>query len=895
MDAKPHSPAAEAEATPMMAQYLEIKRHHPDALLLYRMGDFYELFFADAEKASATLGIALTKRGKHKGSDIPMCGVPVHALDQYLQKLIRHGHRVAIAEQIEDPAEAKKRGSKSVVARDVIRLITPGTLTEETLLESSASNYLACLTSLRATGEMALAFAEISTGEFVVMATDYGRLAADLARLSPSEILVNESLFEESYTAAVINGSGAAITPLSSSRFDSASATHALKAHYQVEALEVFGNFRRLDLAALGALLDYIKITQVGHMPHLRVPRLEAPEAGLLIDAATRANLELSRTLSGQRKGSLLDCLDATVTAAGARLLADFVARPLAVPEAINARLDAIAHFHSDEALNEQVRKLLRALPDLERALGRITSSRGGPRDLAAISAAVLATEDLQLALRGSGQLSPVPLPIAEIMDQLHAAPHEHAFEVARALAPELPLFARDGGFVAEGYAPELDENRKLRDDTRQVIAKLQADYAEISGVKALKIKHNNILGYFIEVTAQQAEVLKASALAQSLIHRQSIASAVRFTTVELGELEQKIALAGSRVLALELEIFRRLAEAVVGHRQALSNAAQGLAALDVYSSLAQVARQRRYVRPMVDDSLAFEITAGRHPVVEEALRRQGERGFAANDSDLSEGHKSLWLLTGPNMAGKSTYLRQNALIAIMAQMGSFVPAARAHIGVLDRLYSRVGAADDLARGRSTFMVEMIETAAILNQATARSLVILDEIGRGTATYDGLSIAWATLEHLHDVNQSRALFATHYHELTSLAATLKNLHCATMKVKEWNGDIVFLHEVVSGTAERSYGIQAAKLAGLPSSVIQRATEVLKRLEAGKGHNKAQDLAAELPLFAATAQIKAEAKPDLLRANLAKISPDELSPREALSLLYELKQMAKDKT
>ncbi len=888
----PPLPDPDHQPTPMMAQYLAIKQNHKDALLLYRMGDFYELFFEDAEKASATLGIALTKRGKHLGVDIPMCGVPVHALDHYLQKLIRHGHRAAIAEQTEDPAEAKKRGAKSVVARDVVRLITPGTLTEDALLNAGQNNYLVCVTGVLATGEMALAFAEISTGELVVMATDEARLAADLARLSPSEILVNESLLQNPSANSMINDAGAAITPLSASRFDSQSASHRLKEHFKVHALEVFGNFRKLDIAALGALLDYIQITQVGHMPHLRSPKLEGSSEGLLIDASTRSNLELVKAQNGERKGSLLFCLDETVTAAGSRLFADFVARPLGQAQAINDRQDVVSYFYDDKSKTDALRNGLKQMPDVERALARITSGRGGPRDLAAISFAILASQELLGVLRKQGDLIALPQELATLLDQIHASPVELAQHITQALSSELPYLARDGGFIAEGYSPELDENRKLRDDTKQVIANLQQDYAASTGIKTLKIKHNNMLGYFIEVTAQQAEVLKVSPGASEFIHRQTIASCVRFVTAALGELEQKIAKAGARVLVLELEFFRQLAQGVVEKRQSLSQVAQSISALDVFSALAHLATTRRYVKPTIDNSLNFEIKQGRHPVVEAALKRQGERSFAANDSDLSPEHKRLWLLTGPNMAGKSTYLRQNALIAIIAQMGSFVPAASAHIGVVDRLYSRVGAADDLASGRSTFMVEMIETAAILNQATQRSFVILDEIGRGTATYDGLSIAWATLEHLHDVNQCRALFATHYHELTQLSSTLKQLHCATMKVKEWKGDIVFMHEVVPGFAERSYGIQAAKLAGLPNSVIVRAGEVLKRLEAGKGQSRAQNLAAELPLFAAMPKHDAP-KEDKLRQLLKSIAPDELSPREALSWLYEIKQTAKD--
>ncbi len=879
----------------MMRQYFEIKRQHANALLLYRMGDFYELFFEDAVKASATLGIALTKRGRHNGADIAMCGVPVHALDHYLQKLIRNGHRVALAEQMEDPAEAKKRGYKSVVARQVVRLITPGTLNEDALLESGVSNFLACLTGVKSTGEMALAYADISTGKLVVTPTDAGKLATALARLSPSEILLNDGLLELPQVMANLAECGAALTLLPASRFDSSAATHALKTYFDVEALEVFGTFSRLDLSALGALLDYINLTQVGHMPHMQPPQLETQKSGLTIDAATRANLELSRTLGGERKGSLLATLDTTVTAAGSRLFAEFVARPLADPSLINARLDSVAHFYDDEALSESIRTILRSLPDIERALSRLSSGRGGPRDLSTIGAGLLSAEKLQATLRGATTyLTALPSQIADLLDQLHAAPNALAREILAALGDELPLLARDGGYVAHGFSPELDENRELRDDTRQVIANLQNAYAESTGVKALKIKHNNMLGYFIEVTAQQAAQLKVSNASPNFIHRQTIATAVRFTTIELGELEQKIAVAGARVLGQELEIFRKLADGVLQHRYALSNAAAALAALDVYSSLASLARQRQFVRPKVDASLTFFIEAGRHPVVEQALKAQGARAFSANDSVLSDNQKRLWLLTGPNMAGKSTYLRQNALIAIMAQCGSFVPAKSAHIGVLDKLFSRVGAADDLARGRSTFMVEMIETAAILNQATERSFVILDEIGRGTATFDGLAIAWATLEHLHDVNRSRALFASHYHELTALTASLQHLHCATMKVREWEGEIVFLHEVIAGTAERSYGIQAAKLAGLPAIVVHRATEVLKRLEQGKGSYNAQSLAAELPLFAASLKAQVMPQKDALREMLGAISPDELSPREAQALIYELIANAKEK-
>jgi DNA mismatch repair protein MutS len=877
-------------ATPMMAQYLEVKAKHPGTLLFYRMGDFYELFFEDAEKASATLGIALTKRGKYQDRDIPMCGVPVHAAEQYLQKLIRAGHRVAIGEQLEDPAEAKKRGAKSVVQRDVVRLITPGTLTEEALLDSSTGNHLACLTVLQGQNEMALAWADISTGEFAVMATDQQRLTADLARIAPAELLVSDQLLDGTAIGRLVQDTGIDLSPLPASRFDSAAGEHKLKSHFAVASLDGFAQFRRADVAALGALLDYVIITQVGRAPYLRPPRREDQDQGLVMDQATRANLELLRTLSGERKGSLLQAITATVTAAGARCLADHLARPLAKADAINSRLDAVQDFFGDEKFANLLRDELRRAPDLERALARLTAQRGGPRDLAAMR------DGLQVALRfsellqGQSSLRGLSQRVKHLARQLSQAPADLIDLLTHALAAELPLLARDGGFITKGFDASLDEARALRDDTRQVIANLQEQYASETGIRALKIKHNNILGYYIEVTQQQASVLQLGENAATFIHRQTMAGAMRFTTTVLAELEQKIAAAGQRAIAMETDHFSLFCTDVITNVGLISTCAAALAELDVYLSHAEIARAQRFVRPVVDESLTFEIKNGRHPVVERALAEQGARAFTPNSCNLSADQERLWLLTGPNMAGKSTFLRQNALITIMAQIGSFVPADAAHIGVVDRVFSRVGAADDLARGRSTFMVEMVETAAILNQATNRSLVILDEIGRGTATFDGLSIAWATLEHLHEANKSRALFATHYHELTALASTLNHLACASMKVKEWQGDIVFLHEVVSGAADRSYGIQVARLAGLPASVTHRAQEVLAKLENHRQQQSTLSIADDLPLFSVKPATPKPEK-DLLREVLQQVEADQLSPRDALELVYRLKAMA----
>jgi DNA mismatch repair protein MutS len=879
--------------TPVMEQYIEIKAANPDCLLFYRMGDFYELFFEDAEVAARARGIVLAKRGKHQGQDIPMCGVPIHRADEYLHRLIALGHRVAVCEQLEDPAEARKRGSKSVVKRDVVRLVTPGTITEDTLLDAKRNNYLLAVARARlsSVGEdlrFALAWIDISTGEFRICECARSSLAAEIARLEPGEVIVSDALYADPELTSYWR-SLPALTPLTRDVFDSATAERRLTSYFAVATSEAFGTLTRLELTAAAAAVTYVERTQLGARPPLSPPARERLGATMAIDQATRGNLELTRTLSGERRGSLLDCIDRTVTAAGSRLLAQRLAAPLTDPAAIAARLDAVAAFTGDVAVRAETRSRLQSAPDLVRALSRLVLGRGGPRDLAAVRDGLIAARGLPDTLGRSEW----PQDITAALAACRAPSAALARELSEALADELPLLKRDGGFVREGCDAALDEVRALRDESRRVIAALQARYADETGIRALKIRHNNVLGYFVDVTAQHGEKLMAAPLNATFIHRQTLAGQVRFTTTELGELEAKIASAADRALGLELEIFDRLCTSVVEASDTIKACAHALGELDVAASLAQLAVERDYTRPQVDDSLAFAVEGGRHPVVEQALSKDGTP-FVPNDCALSppEGHESgrIWLITGPNMAGKSTFLRQNALIAILAQMGSFVPAKSAHIGVVDRLFSRVGAADDLARGRSTFMVEMVETAAILNQAGERALVILDEIGRGTATFDGLSIAWATVEHLHDVNTCRALFATHFHELTALSARLARLHNATVRVKEWKGDVVFLHEVTAGAADRSYGVQVAKLAGLPASVIERAKIVLAKLEqedraAPKGFE-------DLPLFAAPYKPFAElnkASDDLLAAAIAALNPDDMSPREAMEALYRLKQ------
>ncbi len=880
---------ASLRATPVMAQFLVLKQANPGSLLFFRMGDFYELFFDDAEVAAKALGITLTKRGKHLGQDIPMCGVPVHSADAYLQRLIRLGHRVAVCEQLEDPVEAKKRGSKSVVKRDIVRLVTPGTLTEDNLLDSRSHNFLASISRGKSTSEMALAWADISSGELAVMPTTATRLAADLLRLDPREIVLADGLLADATLSGLVDRAGVPVTPLPAARFDMLAAERRLKECFDVAALEGFGSFSRPEICALGGLLDYIVVTQAGRVPHLRPPRRELPSSTLLIDPATRTNLELTRTLQGERRGSLLSVIDLAITAAGSRAIALRLANPLCDPYAIANRLDEVAHFVSDSGLRDDIRRQLAAMPDLERALGRIAIARGSPRDLGAIRDGLMISGHLAHRLSASATISGLPEGLGEICDTLSWSDLELARELDAALDNDLPATQRDGGFVKTGYSAELDDNRSLRDETRQVIAGLQSRYCDISGVKSLKVRHNNVLGYFIEVPASAAAALQSPGQEGLFIHRQTVANAMRFVTAELASLDQRIAAAAEKALALEQDIFAALSARVNARRDLLSKLADAAAQLDAAAALAEVAERRRYVRPRVDDSTRFAIVGGRHPVVEAALQDSASGSFVANDCEISGEGKRLCLLTGPNMAGKSTYLRQNALIVILAQMGSFVPAAEAHFGAVDRLFSRVGAADDLARGRSTFMVEMVETAAILNQATEKSFVILDEIGRGTATFDGLSIAWATLEHLHSVNKCRALFATHYHELTQLAVKLSHLANATMKVKDWQDEIIFLHEVVPGVADRSYGIHVARLAGLPPAVISRAQKVLERLEREGANGPASGLIEDLPLFQLAAS-PGKARESAVEKRLAGLAPDELSPREALALVYELKSL-----
>jgi len=875
--------------TPFMAQYLAIKAQHENALLFFRMGDFYELFFDDAVRAAEILGITLTSRGEHDGEPIPMAGVPYHAAEGYLARLIKSGERVAVCEQTETPAEAKKRGSKSIVNREIVRVVTPGTITEENLLPARQGQALIAVAFSSAGTEAAFAACDVSTGQFEIREFEPEMLAEMLGALPIKELL----LTERDADRPLVRNAEEALRPPVTYRPNSAASTKSgerlLKDAFKIAALDAFGVFSKIELAATGLLLDYLTLTQAGAEIRLDPPQRGARTSALAIDPATRASLEIDIALNGSRQGTLLATVDRTLTSPGARLLAARLARPETEASAISARHDAIAFFLANDHLRATLRSALKAAPDLERARSRIRLGRGGPRDLAAIASALKAGEQAVAETTRAQTNPPELIDMALEALTLSNQPDLAALtqDLRTALAEDLPTLARDGGFIAAGWDAALDEARSLKADSRQIIAELQTRYAEQTGISALKIKFNNVLGYFIDVTARHADPMMQAPLAETFIHRQTLASNVRFSTAELSELAGKISRADDIAKGRELAIFETFCVRIESLSAPLSNAAYALAELDTATAGAEWASETGAVRPVLSEEPVFEADGLRHPVVEAALRKQGD-GFTANDTNLDargDGTPRLALVTGPNMAGKSTYLRQTCLAVILAQAGLYVPARSLTLGLADRVFSRVGASDDLSRGRSTFMVEMVETAAILTQATANSFVILDEVGRGTSTYDGLAIAWAAVEHLHNTNKCRALFATHYHELTGLAEDLPSATNLSLRAKEWKHELVFLHDVQPGPADRSYGVQVARLAGLPARAVKRAEQVLKKLEA------APDAVDTLPLFAAMTETEdtepvVEAHPAI--ELLENLDPDSLTPREALDLIYKLK-------
>ena len=861
-----------AKPTPMMEQYHALKREAGDCLLFYRMGDFFELFFDDARIAAGVLDIALTSRGEHGGEAVPMCGVPVHAADGYLARLIRAGHRVAIAEQVETPAAAKLRGgSKALVQRDIVRFVTAGTLTEETLLEPRRANVLAAVCEVR--GVAGVAAIDISTGRMELEECASEHALAALARLAPTEVVVPEGLDSAP--------EGAIARPASA--FSSEQGDALLKRIHAVATLDGFGSFTRPMLAAAGGLIAYLEHAGRGTLPLLLPPVAQNSGALLAMDEATRASLEITESQQGGRAGSLIGAVDRCVTAAGARQLAQDLSAPLTDAGAIEARLALVGFFHGDPILRADLRGAMRALPDIARALGRLVAGRGSPRDLGQLRDGLSEARRIRDALAAQADR---PALLDALLPLLggHGALTDW---LERALVPTPPTERASGGYIASGYDAALDELRQTSGNARRAIAALEARYRDDTGIAALKIRHNGVLGYFVEVPSRHGDALMAPD--SGFTHRQTMASAVRFNSLQLHEEASRIAEAGGHALAAEEAHFEELCSAVISARQAIAATAEALARIDVAAGLAERAVEGDWCRPVIETGCALTITGGRHPVVEAALAKAGER-FVANDCALSPADR-LWLIGGPNMGGKSTFLRQNALIVVLAQAGCFVPAASATIGLVDRLFSRVGASDNLARGRSTFMVEMVETAAILAQASERSFVILDEVGRGTSTYDGLALAWAVAEAVHSANRCRCLFATHYHELARLAETCEALSLHHVRAREWKGDLVLLHELAEGPADRSYGLAVARLAGVPAAVVARARTVLEKLE--KGRAETGGLAAglgDLPLFAAAAA-PVQPRTDPLRDRLDTIDVDALTPREALEVLYQLKQEA----
>ena len=862
--------------TPMIEQFLKLKEEYSEYLLFYRMGDFYELFFDDATKAAPVMDINLTKRGKYLDEDVAMCGIPAHSYEPYLHKLIRHGFKVAICEQMETPAEAKKRSGKSLVRRDVVRIITSGTLTEDALLNARQHNYLLCVVSDKKNNDWGLSWLDISTGDFFCQKATEKTLDMVLASLDPQEILIPETLINDD----VFHTWKKKLSPYPVSRFSLESANNALLNFYKVGTIDGFGKFSNIEIIAAGALLSYVELTQKGKTPRLKFLKHVNQNSSMQIDPATRKNLELMYTLNGQKNGSLLSLMDKTVTNAGARLLAQHLAAPLTDVAKIDARLDNIDFFLNAPSLIDEVRDYLKRCPDIERAISRLSIGRGNPRDLGNLRDALMIAQDLYFAF-DKLDIKTFPVGIKKIFDNL-SPPNHLVNTLERSLTFDLPLLARDGGFIAPRYASHLDELRILRDESASLIKLLRDKYSKKTGINTLKIKRNNIIGYHIEVTP-----VNADKMVEPFIHRQTLGNSVRFTTVELAELETKVNQAAEQALAAEMNIFEELISTVMREVDKLSKVARAISIFDLSSSLAYLAKSQNLCRPKLEQNgTEFDIKFGRHPVVEASLE-QGQK-FISNDCDLNNSQK-IWLITGPNMAGKSTFLRQNALIAILAQMGCYVPASSAKIGIVDKVFSRVGASDDLASGRSTFMVEMVETASILHQATEKSLVILDEIGRGTATFDGLSIAWSVVEYLSKTNKCRTLFATHYHEMTKLENQLDNVSCHTIQIKEWEENIIFLYKVIKGASDRSYGIHVAKLAGLPQPVIARANQILETLT--KEQDKTVTLEG-LPLFQETVDLKLNEDVETLKdikEILHDVEPDDLTPKKALDILYNLKK------
>jgi DNA mismatch repair protein MutS len=879
----------------MLQQYLEIKNMHEDAILFYRMGDFYEMFFDDAVVASKVLGITLTSRSnKNKDNKIPMCGVPFHAASSYLAKLVKAGHRVAVCEQVEDPRQVK---SGKIVKRDVVRVVTPGVTTEEQLLDDKSNRYLSAVYFSTKKGQPAsygVSFLDITTGEFLVTEhINHESLLDELTRMSPAELLVDESTQDASRELIASLKAllpSLCLTQRPAHTFHPDTAREALLEHFQTVNLAGYGcENLKTGIAAAGALLQYILETQKTACSHIEKLTAIDLEDVLIIDESSRRNLELVKTIvGGERQGSLLAVLDRTCTPMGARLLNRRLLFPLRDVDRIRSRLQGVEQLYADNPLREKLRNLLTEVYDLERLNSRVVLGSANARDLLAIRNSLARLPEINKLFAGfkEGLLHEIVNELDELPEMLNL--------LEKSIREDAPLTLREGKVIKEGFRDDLDELIAILRDGRSMILALEAKEKERTGIANLKIGFNKVFGYYLEVSRGQLENVP-----DYFIRKQTLVNAERFITPDLKEFESKVVGAEEKRLELEYRIFAEIRQQVAEQSTKLLKTAACLARLDYFACLAETARSNRYVKPQVNDSNELTIQEGRHPVIERTLP---PGRFVPNDIHLDQENEEVLIITGPNMAGKSTVLRQTALIVLMAQMGSFVPAEKAEIGIVDRIFTRVGAMDDLRRGQSTFMVEMNETANILNNATKKSLVILDEIGRGTSTFDGLAIAWAVAEDLVTKNGKgvKTIFATHYHELTELALTRKRVKNYNIAVREWNDSIIFLHKLMKGGTSRSYGIQVAALAGVPPLVVERAKEILKNIETGefdylgepriaasqkkpaRKKESSTDQPSQLSLFGGG--------PDPIRDKLKGVKPDDLSPREALDLLYELKKM-----
>ena len=860
-------------ATPMMQQYLDLKFAHQDSLLLFRMGDFYELFFDDAVTASQFLGLALAKRGKHGEDDLQMCGVPYHALESYLHKLVEEGFKVAISEQMESPEEAKKRGYKAVVRREVVRIITPGTITEESILETKNPNYL--ISVRLAQNIVSIAYVDVSTSEFNIVSIGLDNLPGEIARLNPKEMIISE---KDSIYVPLKNWSHKMVVQVES-YFATSKCQKIIENFYNIQSCSAIGALVDHQISAIGGVLEYINITQKQNLPNLPLPHIVNASDFMIIDASTRRNLELTHNIGGSYKGSLLSAINQTMTKSGSRVMYQFLSSPLTNLEMINNRHNKVEFFVRNMAITDKVRIILKDTGDLERIVTKIAMRRCIPRDLMSIYYSIQAAHDIQAVFVSALGIDYPPV----IQDLLYSLGENDNIgdKIFSIIKEDAPNSLAEGGFVKSSYHPRLKELYDLLENNNDVLDKLKLEYQKQTGIDNLKVCHNNIMGLFIEVTPKNVHKITST----EFIHKQTLSTAVRFTTEKLKVIENEMLSAKSTAIAMEQQLFWKLCDYIVEHSSKLHLLAFSLSQLDAFTALAFLADEHGYIRPEMTSDNSLNIKAARHVVVERSLKTSK---FIPNDCELTSNR--LWLLTGPNMAGKSTFLRQNALIIILAQMGSFVPANFAKIGVVDRLFSRIGASDDLAKGQSTFMVEMLETATILAQSTEKSFIILDEVGRGTSTYDGVSIAWAILEHIHDKLKCRALFATHYHELTVLSESMPALKNYTIKISEENGVVLFLHQIIEGSADKSYGIHVAEIAGLPASVIKRAYQVLSKLEkSAHAQNKKLEsiMTNNHSLFDYTEPFVP--KPSALAQALSQINPDELSPKEALEELYRLKE------